>query len=135
MKLGGRVLKLEQLGKLRWNIDKFPNREKCSISYIQILNFPLPIFRSSHLPLKRLNQSPNVLLDLNLIDGNCRQFIRLLSNRWQVVPFHMRSLRIVILREFIRQIVEMLLAKHNELVEAFQFDCLNKQLSMTIQVR
>ncbi len=81
---------------------------------------------SSRLPLKRLDQSANVFFDLNLIDGNSRHVLRLLSNRWQVVTLHMRSLRIVILRNLVRQIIEMLLAKHDKLIETLQFDRLNK---------
>ena len=60
----------------------------CSHLPVQYLRL---LFRLGHLPLKRLDQSTNVFLDFNLINGNCLHFTRFLANRWQVVRYQSRN--------------------------------------------
>ena len=73
---------------------------------------------SSHFPFKRPDQSPHVFSELNLINRNVATSsgASRIGGRWP------RSLGIVVSPKLIFQIIEMLLPKHNELIEALRFD-------------
>ena len=59
-----------------------------------------------HLPLERLHQSTDVRLRLNLIHRQRLDIIRHITNRRQMIPFHVRSLVVGKRNEYRNQLVK-----------------------------
>jgi len=71
--------------------------------------------------LERLNKPADIRLHLDLIEFQRLDFFRLVSNRWQPVPFHVTAMMIVIVNKLGNEIIQMPLAEKYELRERFHF--------------
>ena len=85
---------------------------------LRILVRPL---QSSRLSLERLHQSTDMRFDHNLVQRQGLDFIWNHAHWRQMLTLHVRPHLVVIHREISEQIVQMLLAKDDELRQAFKF--------------
>ena len=87
------------------------------------------------LPLKRLHQSADIRPDLDLVSSQFQNRFRwLLADRRKVAALHVRANGVVIVDELSDDVIEVQLAKQDELEQAFVLDRLNKPLDPSIQI-
>ena len=96
----------------------------------------IPATLSRRHPLERLDQPTKSLSadDPREIDRFIR-LRRILSQRRKVTAARLRTRGIVVLDEFANEVIQVAAPEHQEVVQAFLLDRLNRALALGIQVR
>ena len=86
------------------------------------------------LTFKRLHQPTDIRANLDLVPSDTEDLIGGLADWWQMIAFHVTASPVVIVHELRNNVVQVSLAKQDELEKTLVFDGLNESFDPAVQV-